>query len=131
MKNGAFLKEVYSLKLKQYGWKNPLPKVRSTNGTIAEADKKWIAKYTSPDTGSKKLSGWSVEGMHKFCELCQGIKQACASKTSKNLEAEAINLLKAKHGIQADTYEEWLKTKSSKKAKKNVLEPASIPFEEE
>ena len=116
----------------QFGWNNKLPKGCSSKGMIPAEDQKWVAKYTSPDTGSKKLSGWSVEGMRKFHKLCKGNRQARFTGKSQTLEeARALEILKTRRGIQTDTYEEWLKTKSSKKAKKNLPEPAGIDLVEE
>ena len=115
----------------EHGRNAKLPKIRSTNGKIREEDKKWVSKYTSPDTGSKKLSGWSLEGMTKFTELCQSNRQARTTRLSTTLEERALVLLKAKHGIESDNVEDWLATKTTKKAKKIVPEPAGIEFIEE
>jgi hypothetical protein len=123
-------KEQFSYK-QEHGPKKKFPKVRQVKGKIPDDDKKWCTKYTSPDTGSKKLSGWSLEGMQKFAELCDINRKARLTTKSQTLENHALGLLKAIHNIQTDNYEEWLKTKSSKKAKKNVPEPAGIDFVEE
>ena len=51
-------KEQFAFK-QEFGPKAKLPKARASGGVVSEKDQKWVAKYTSPDTGSKKLSGWS------------------------------------------------------------------------
>ena len=103
----------------------------SQGGVIPKKDQKWVGKYTSPDTGSKKLSGWSPEGMTLFHKLCGINRKARANANSQTLENWALALLKAAYGIETDSYEEWLQTKSSKKPKKNAPEPAEFPFVDE
>jgi hypothetical protein len=123
-------KEQFAFK-QEFGPKAELPKPRQVNGAVPADQQKWCTKYTSPDTGSKKLSWWSREGMEKFHELCGINRLARATANSQTLEIRALELLKAKHGIQTDSYDDWLRTKSAKRPKKNAPEPAGIAFVEE
>ena len=69
--------------------------------------------------------------MEMFRELCQSSRQARTTALSTTLEEKALVLLKAEHGIESDNVEDWLATKTTKKAKKIVPEPAGIEFIEE
>ena len=64
----------------EHGPKAKYPKARSQGGVVPKKkDQKWVGKYTSPDTGSKKLSGWSAAGMTLFNKLCGINREVCAT----------------------------------------------------
>ena len=122
--------EQYAYK-EENGWKSKLPKPRQENGEVPADMKKWCSKYTSPDTGSKKWGGWNKAGMEKFIELCETNRQARVTDSSHALEQQALVLLKTVHKIEDESYEEWMRKKSAKKAKKTVEEPVGVDFVEE
>ena len=69
--------------------------------------------------------------MEKFIELCEINRQARVTDRSAPLEQQALVLLKTVHNIEDESYEEWMRKKSAKEAKKTVEEPAGVEFVEE
>jgi len=74
-------------------------------------------KYTLPNSGKKSYGGWSIEGLKRFEALRKEI-EAIRKKEAESgykLEQKCLGLVRKKHGIEADTWEEHNGSKAPSK----------------
>lgn len=114
------------------GSKTKVPRPRHKDGKLVdEADKKWLAKYTNSDTGSKCFSGWTTQGIKAFQKYTVEIKKARATPESAALEALTVPKIRMIHEIEAVTLAEHEANKRKRPAQDSARPVVEIEFEDE
>jgi hypothetical protein len=72
----------------------------------------FVGKYTKADAGQKKFGGWSSDGLILYKELMEKNKDARKLPKSIALEKEILELLRKKHKIEGNNWEEFTQKKA-------------------
>jgi len=77
----------------------------------------WVGKYTEPEIGQVEDGGWTNQGLKRYIELRAMAEEGRKKPTTPALEQKILNKLRAKYGIEGDSYEEYMQRKRKGKGK--------------
>ena len=83
------------------------PKSAGKEYVNVKTDPEYMGKYTKVDAGNKKFGGWTQEGLLLYKNLVKDNKIGRAKDTTTKLEKEILDMIRKKHNVQGNTYEEY------------------------
>lgn len=75
---------------------------------------KFKSKWTNSDSGAGRIGGWKQEGKKEYQDLLKQVKAARKIPENLEMEQQFLDLLRADHGLTANSHEEERRKKRRK-----------------